>query len=233
MATEVNLQPAVILQQKPYRETSLLLEVFTRDHGIVSVLAKGVRKEKSKLAGLLQPFMLLNLSYLDKHELKTLTQAEFIEDFRLLRMGLYCGFYVNELLQKFLHKADPYPEIFMRYLLCLKALAAAEHIETSLRYFELDLLQAVGYGVELVHDFNCGGRVQNELRYNFVAGQGMTADASGQVSGKTLSLLAAQTPLSGAALHEAKYLLRKMLDLNLQGRPLKSREVLSKIIKYL
>ena len=233
MATVVHLQPAVILQHKPFRETSLLLEVFTRDHGIISVIAKGVRKEKSKLAGLLQPFIVLKISYLDKSDLKSLTHAEYVADFNLLRLALYCGFYINELLQRFLHKHDPYPEIFARYLRCLTELSTTENIETSLRYFELDLLQAVGYGVELVNDFNSGLVVQSELRYTFIAGQGMTAEPRGVISGKNLLDLAAQEILSAEALLEAKCLLRTMLDLNLQGRPLKSREVLSKIIKYL
>ncbi len=233
MAAVVQCQPAVILQYKPYRETSMLLEVFTRDYGMVSMIAKGARTEKSKIAGLLQPFIVLKMSYLDKQELKSLTQVEFVAGFSLLRLGLYCGFYVNELLQRFLPKADPCPEIFTRYLRCLTELSNADNIEASLRYFELDLLQATGYGVELAHDFIGGSVVQSELRYVFIAGHGMTADPHGVISGKTLLSLAAQAPLSSQALLEAKCILRNMLDVNLQGRPLKSREVLSKIIKYL
>ena len=233
MTAVVHCQPAVILQHKPYRETSLLLEVFTRDYGIVSVIAKGVRTEKSKLAGLLQPFIVLNLSYLDKQELKSLTQVEFVASFNLLRLALYCGFYVNELLQRFLHNNDPFPEVFGRYLRCLTELSAADNIEASLRYFELDLLQAVGYGIDLLQDFNSGADVQTDLRYVFIAGQGLRIDAKGMISGQTLLSLAAQENLSAEALLEAKGLLRKMLDANLHGRPLKSREVLTKIIRYL
>ena len=233
MSVVVQLQPAVILQHKPYRETSLLLEVFTRDYGIVSVIAKGVRKEKSKMAGLLQPFIVLKISYLDKPELKSLTQVEFVASFHLLRLALYCGFYVNELLQRFLPKDDPYPEIFVRYLRCLGELSAVDKVEFTVRYFELDLLQALGYGVDLQHDFSTGAVVLSDLRYTFIAGNGMTAEDQGLISGKTLLGLAAEDSLSAEAMLEAKYLLRNMLDLNLQGRPLKSREVLSKIIKYL
>lgn len=229
----VYLQPALILQHRPYRESSLLLEVFTRDFGIVSVLAKGVRKEKSKMAGLLQPFTLLNLSYLDRNELKTLIQAEYLGNYALQRLALYCGFYVNELVQKFLHKHDPYPELFEYYQRCLHGLAQGRAIEQTLRYFELDLLTEAGYGGRLDIDGNSGDSVQDVRRYNFLPGFGMIEDAGGLVGGETLLMLARQAQLNDTALAEAKLLLRKMLDVHLQGRPLKSRDVLAKIIKYL
>lgn len=231
--TVVYLQPALILQHRPYRESSLLLEVFTRDFGIVSVLAKGVRKEKSKMAGLLLPFTLLNISYLDKSELKTLIQAEYLGSYALQRLALYCGFYVNELVQKFLHKHDPHPELFDCYRRCLLDLSRADFIEQTLRYFELDLLTEAGYGGQLDVDGNTGDTVQDSRRYNFLPGFGMVDDPGGLVSGETLRMLAAQGDLNRIALSEAKLLSRKMLDAHLQGRPLKSRDVLAKIIKYL
>lgn len=229
----VTLQPALVLQHRPYRESSLLLEVFTRDFGIISVLAKGVRKQKSKTAGVLLPFNLLNISFLDRNELKILIQAEFVLSYSLQRLALYCGFYVNELLQRFLHRHDAHPELFQRYQQCLHGLSAATAIEQTLRYFELDLLQESGYGVQLDVDSQSGEGISAEQRYRFEAGIGMLADARGEVDGVTLQLLASQLPLAGYNLAEAKLLLRKMLDAHLHGRPLKSREVLSKIIKYL
>jgi DNA repair protein RecO (recombination protein O) len=229
----VYLQPALILQHRPYRETSLLLEVFTQDFGIISILAKGVRKEKSKMAGLLLPFSLLNISYLDRSELKTLIQAEYLGSYALQRLALYCGFYVNELVQKFLHKHDPHPELFVRYQRCLRDLSRTDAIEQTLRYFELDLLTESGYGGQLDVDGNTGDTVQDRRRYNFSPGLGMVADIDGLVSGETLCVLAAQGALDRTALFEAKLLLRKMLDVHLKGRPLKSRDVLAKIIKYL
>ena len=225
----VYLQPAFILQHRPYRESSVLLEAFTRDFGIVSMLARGVRRERSKTAGVLQPFSLLQLSYLDKNELKILTQAEYVACYALQRLGLYCGFYVNELLQRFLHRHDPHPSLFLRYQACLNALLDAERIEEALRYFELDLLQEAGYGIGLdVADGSMG-----RLRYEFDADAGLVEDLDGCVSGATLRILAARQPLSGEALPEAKQLMRKMLDAHLQGRPLKSREVLARMIRYL
>ncbi|PPD31384.1 MAG: DNA repair protein RecO [Methylomonas sp.] len=228
-ASAVYLQPAFILQHRPYRETSLLLEVFTRDYGIIPVLAKGVRKEKSRLAGVLLPFTLLRISYLDKNELKTLTEAEFVCNFPLQRLGLYCGFYVNELLQVFLHKHDPHSELFQCYQACLADLHANQAIEQTLRYFELSVLEESGYGAEI--DVEQDSKVSE--RYDFFPGLGLVVASNGCVSHDTLQLLACKSPLSGSALPEAKLLLRKMLDEHLQGKPLKSRDVLAKIIKYL
>ncbi|WP_446808121.1 DNA repair protein RecO [Methylomonas sp. 2BW1-5-20] len=228
----VYLQPAFVLQHRPYRETSLLLDVFTRDFGVISMLAKGVRKEKSKMAGVLLPFCELRLSFIDKNELKILSQAEYVGGYPLKRLALYCGFYVNELVQIFIHKNDPQREIFFCYERCLRDLLVDERIEQTLRYFELDLLQEAGYAISLDLEGN-GKPIRQERRYTFEADFGMVADSQGFVSGDTLLNLAAKSPLLGQSLPEAKLLLRKMLDGHLQNRPLKSRDVLAKIIKYL
>ncbi len=232
-AQTVDLQSAFVLQHRPYRESSVLLEVFTRDFGIVSMLAKGVRKEKSKMAGLLLPFTQLNVSYLDRHELKVLGHAEFVASYPLQRLALYCGFYVNELLQKFLHRNDPHQELFEGYLACLHGLSNTHLIEQTLRYFELSVLQESGYGVELDLDSRTGAPVQGRCRYSFLPDSGLIEDANGKVSGATLQLLAARALLDHESLNEAKWLLRAMLEVHLRGRPLKSRDVLSNIVKHL
>ena len=229
----VYLQPAFILQHRPYRESCVLLEVFTRDFGIVSILAKGVRKEKSKMAGVLQPFSLLKFSYLDKNELKLLIHAEYINGYSLQGLSLYCGFYINELVQKFLHKHDPHPHLFFLYKVCLEALLESKNIEQNLRYFELDLLNEVGYGVQLDIEQIGNCEIESQRRYKFISGTGLVEDSNGYVCGKTLQALNAKMPLSGETLLEAKHLLREMLNVHLQGRPLKSRDVLAKIIRYL
>ena len=228
----VYLQPAFILQHRPYRETSQLLEVYTRDFGIVSVLAKGVRQEKSKLAGVLLPFTLLHISYLDKNELKILTRAEFVRNHAPQRLALYCGFYLNELLQRFLFRNDPHPELFAAYQACLGELCNDLHIEQTLRYFELELLEACGYAVDLTADHN-GQPVDKLKRYNFQPTVGLIADGNGCISGVSLQMLNVKAPLLGATLTEAKRFLRAMLDEHLLGKPMQSREVLAKMIKYL
>ncbi len=225
-------QPAFILQQRPYRESSVLLEVLTLDYGIVSILARGVRKEKSKTAGLLLPFSLLSLSYLDKNELKILTHVECCDSYPLQKLSLYCGFYLNELLQRFLFRHDPHPQLFVDYQKCLHSLLHEENIEQCLRYFELNMLTQTGYALQLDVDRH-GEEIAADQRYDFMPGIGFAKDRNGYVWGETLLLLDAGSALHGEALIQSKRLLRSILDQHLQGRPLKSRDVLAKMIKYL
>lgn len=229
----IYLQPAIILQQRPYRETSLLLDVFTQDHGIIPMLAKGVRKEKSKLAGLLQPFSLLKITYLDKNALKILNVAEWVQTYPLQKIALYSGFYINELLQRFLHPHDPFPELFLHYQHCLLKMSLTEEIEEALRYFELELLNRVGFGIDLEVYLTKNNHLDIEINYSYTPEHGMIVSDNGQIKGQTLYLLANKQPLTIDALKQAKLLLRQILDSHLGHKPLKSRAVLTTLFKYL
>lgn len=230
---EIYGQPAFILQQRPFKETSLLLTVFTRDYGVITLLAKGVRKSKSRLIGVLLPFAQLNISYLDKNELKVLTQAEYIERYDLQRLALYCGFYVNELIQRLLHPHDPHPELFSIYQHCLQNLLQPALIENGLRYFELDLLNIIGYGMQLDVDSSNDLPICETQRYRFAVNLGLVQDNRGIVSGRTLNALNARSVMDTLALSEAKLLLRQMMEPYLRGKPLKSRQVLASILSHL
>jgi DNA repair protein RecO (recombination protein O) len=240
----VYLQPAFILQQRKYRETSLIIDVLTRDFGRISLLARGVRKAKSKTAGLLQPFIPLLVSYFGKAELKTLTGVErlagsaptsdthSIQPFSEIKgLALYCGFYVNELVVCFLHKYDPHPEVFSDYGKCLLALSQDTNLEAALRLFELNLLEHAGYGLQLEHDDNQSS-IDSFKRYDFNVGQGPVEAVNGQFSGKTLQALSVRELTDPQVLSEAKNLMRTVIDVYLQGRELKSRTVINKIIKH-
>jgi len=232
----VYLQPAYILQHKPYRETSLILDVLSRDHGLISIMAKGVRQSKSKTAGVLLPFSLLKLSYLDRQDLKLLVDVEFQTRHELTKMSLYCGFYVNELIQRFLHKHDPSPELFKRYQRVLVELAmlTGSEVESCLRSFELDLLEQAGYAVVLDRDAKTGLPVEADLLYSYMLDEGMVEDATGHVEGSTLLALAQGHALTVTAQQQqAKHLLRLMLAPHLRGKPLKSRAVLARVMHYL
>jgi DNA repair protein RecO (recombination protein O) len=230
----VYLQPAFILQQRKFRETSLIIDVLTRDFGRVSLLAKGVRKAKSKTAGLLQPFVPLTLSYFGKSELKTLTDVEITQPFiQLQGLAIYCGFYVNELIGCFLHQYDPHPEVFTCYETCLSGLSDSSTIETALRIFELDLLDAVGYGLQLNHDFPNGRAIQPLTLYHFNVEQGPIEATDGSFSGKTLQALQLRQLTDPQVLAEAKMLMRKVIATYLNGKPLKSRAVINQIIQHL
>jgi DNA repair protein RecO (recombination protein O) len=230
----VYLQPAFILQQRKFRETSLIIDVLTRDFGRVTILAKGVRKPKSKTAGLLQPFIPLSLSYFGKTELKTLTTVEISKSFDQLQgLALYCGFYVNELITCFLHKYDPHPEVFELYEECLIRLFNASEIETALRIFEVDLMAAVGYGLQLDFDSHNNKEVQQLSKYHYNVEQGPVEAANGAYSGKTLLALNSRALSDSQILQEAKILMRTVISVYLHGKPLKSRAVINQIIHHL
>lgn len=228
--TAVYLQPAYILQHRPYRESSVIIDVLTRDYGKLSLLAKGVRKKKSKTAGLLQPFIPLALSYLGQAELKTLTGVEISQAFTgLSGMALYCGFYANELVSFFLQKEDPHPEVFDCYQQCLLALADNAKIEAALRVFEINLMDNIGYGLQLqpnVYD-------QEPLKkYQYSTDDGLVAADDGLFSGASLAAIQAQQFTDPQVLAEAKQLMRIVIDSHLQGRQLKTRAVINNIIKH-
>ncbi|MDD2658095.1 MAG: DNA repair protein RecO [Methylococcales bacterium] len=230
----VYLQPAFILQQQKYRETSLIIDALTLDFGRVSLMAKGVRKAKSKTAGLLQPFVPLTLSYFGKSELKTLTDVEITQPFiQLQGLALYCGFYVNELVSFFLHRYDPHPDVFACYRKCLSGLSDSSKIEASLRIFELDLMDAVGYGLQLEYDFHNEKPVDPSTNYHFNVEQGPVEAPDGQFSGRTLQALKARECSDPRVLNEAKKLMRSVISAYLRGKPLKSRAVIKKITEHL
>ncbi|MDI1278695.1 DNA repair protein RecO [Methylobacter sp.] len=225
----VYLQPAFILQQRKYRETSLIIDVLTRDFGRISLLAKGVRKTKSKTAGMLQPFIPLLVSYFGKAELKTLTDVEMIQPFSEIKgLALYCGFYINELVGYFLHKYDPHPEVFGHYGECLWCLSDGPNVEAALRQFELNLMECAGYGLQLEYDDN-ESPIESLKKYEFNAGKGAVEVVDGPFSGKTLLALSSGELTDPQVLSEAKILMRMVIDVYLQGRQLKSRSVINKV----
>ncbi len=229
--TQVYRQPAFILQRKNYRETSVILEAFTRDQGIVPLVARGVRQKKSRLAQVLQPFVQLELSWSGKSSLKQLTQAETIVHFPLTDMALYSGFYLNELLQCFLHPHDPHPEVYQLYLNSLKAMQATEEVAEILRYFELNLLECCGYGIILDQDKD-GAPIRPDACYRFIASVGLVQDSKSSLSGRTLLALHQRRTLNQQHLKQAKLLMRGIIDDLLGSKQLKSREVLAAILRY-
>ena len=234
-ADAICAQPCFILRHKPYRESSLILDVLSQDFGRFSLLAKGVRKAKSKTAPFLQAFGLLNISYLYREELKILTDVYSPRfPFKLQGLALYCGFYINELLMRLTFPDDPIPELFFTYQNCLTSLAERDDdsIQAILRRFEVKLLEYIGYGLQLHYDIKTARPVVPELRYSFVIEQGPYQDDTGLVTGQTLLALSTGQ-YNVQTLHEAKKLMRIVIDHYLQGKPLKSRQVINQIMKKL
>jgi DNA repair protein RecO (recombination protein O) len=229
----ITLQPGYILHQRPYRDTSALLELWTRDHGRVGAVARGVRTARSRWRGLLQPFRPLLLSWSGRGELVTLTGAECEASAALLGgRAVLSGFYLNELLLRLLPRHDPHPVLFDRYGGTLEDLRRAASYERALRLFERSLLEELGYGLALDCDAETGDAIVPERLYRYELERGPVAVPSGVhsalvVRGATLLGLARGELEEEGVLQEAKRLMRAALALYLGDRPLRSRELFS------
>ena len=165
-ARRVLLEPAYLLHQRDWRDSSRIVEFFTRDHGRVALFAKGVRRAGSAYASLLQPFVPLLLSWSGSGDGGTMTGAELAgSPVAVAPRCLLSGFYLNELVLKLLERVDPHPDVHEAYALALAALAdpAAEH--RALRLFEKRLLDALGLGVDYAHLAADGARLELNRLY--------------------------------------------------------------------
>ena len=224
---------AYVLHSRAYRNTSLLIDVLTRQHGRLSMVAKGAKRGNSPLAGKLQPYQSLFIEWGGQNELVTLYKAETDSRSHQTLAGdaLYHGFYLNELLMRLLHRHDPHPELFDHYAHCLDALVHSEHKDVPLRYFELHLLESLGYAMNLLQDVHSDELVSREQDYHYLIEQGPVlsngqATESLRVSGATLFALAEHSLSQDRQRNEAKLLMRAVLDHYLGERPLKARELM-------
>lgn len=222
----VQFQPAYILARRPYRDTSLLLEAFTPQHGRVGLVARGARgasSARSARSALLQPLRPLLLSWIESGDLGTLTGAEADAGAAPALAGerLFCGWYVNELLLNCLQRHDPHPVLFGNYAAALHQLAAGP-VEIPLRTFELRLLAEVGYGL------NLGGALDpaRHYRYDWEHGALPSAQGPATFSGASLIALRDGTLHDAADLRAARRLLREALRRQLGGRELKTPKLL-------
>lgn len=234
----VDLQPAFVLHTRPYRDTSMLVDLLTPDFGRLAIIAKGVRRGKSSRRALLNPFNALLVSFQGKGGLKLLTSVEpGAGSFRLEGASLYSGFYLNELLIRLLAEQDPQERIYRRYYATLEALAAGADLEPLLRQFEFGLLADMGYGLDVAVDAESGAPVVDEHRYRLDVEQGLRAVGSGSeleskqplYLGSELKAIAAGDFSRSETRSQAKRLTRAMLAPLLGDKPLKSRDLFSRL----
>ncbi len=223
------LAQAYILHALAYRDTSRILEVFTREQGRVSVFARGVRGPKARLASLLQPFQPLLLSFSSRGDAAQLIGAESAggAPCGLPPAALLSGFYLNELLLKLTTRHDPNGALFDAYQRTLEALASGAALEPALRGFELQLLQELGYGLDLTQTV-AGSPVSAQGYYHFRPADGLTAttaEHSGALLGSSLLNLAAGTLRESRELADARRVLSAALEHCLEGRPIVTRAV--------
>lgn len=225
-----------MLHRRPYRETSLLVDLFAQEHGLLRAVARGIRGGKPQA---LQPFVALEVAWTGSGTLKTLTHVETSAPAMPLLTGraLYLGLYVNELLVRLLPEYDPHPALHARYRQLLRELTQPGDAEPLLRRFELALLADLGYGLALDRDGHTGLRIEPDVDYVFVAGtglvrRGVVGDATGRhrLPGSHLLAMAAEDYSDAGVRQCAKELLRAALADHLGDRPLRSRELFRKVI---
>ncbi|MCX4160698.1 MULTISPECIES: DNA repair protein RecO [Paraburkholderia] len=225
-------QPAFVLHSYPYRETSLVIDVLSRDHGRLALVAKGAKRPHSALRGVLQTFQPLALSWSGKGEVRTLTGAEWVGGMLpLAGDALLCGFYVNELLVKFCAREDPHPQLFQHYVVTMTRLAHDEPPVQVLRSFERVLLRETGYALAL--DRTVARRaVEADGRYVFDPERGVreaTDDLPTQwpvIAGQTLLDMERDDYQRPQTVAQSKTLMRFLLNIYLGGTPLATRQIL-------
>lgn len=232
MRSPGQLQAAYILHTRPYRDTSLLIDAFTASQGRITLIAKGVRGKKSRFRGTLQAFVPLLLSWRGNTDLMNLVNAEPnpIPLPHLTGKLLVCGLYLNELLIRLLYRCDPYPHLFQTYQTTLFSLS--DNPAVALRVFEKKLLAELGYALYLNKDSLTNQTLLPYQFYQFIPSQGLVVCLNKSLpkqsifSGASLLAMHHETWNTSTHLLDAKRLFRLALNYLLEGKTIRSRELL-------
>ncbi len=223
-------QAVYVLHTYPFKETSLVVELFSQQFGRIAAVAKGARRPHSAMRGMLQSFQLLDGAWSGRNELKTLHSLDWSAGLTLLKgEALMCGFYMNELLLRLLPREDAHESLFSYYQATLKTLAESSNLAITLRRFELKLLQEMGYAVPLLQDENDAAIIVAKT-YRYEAEYGacdLNATKNGvQLSGKTLADMARDDYADAVTQNQSKQLMRYLLAHYLGDKPLHTRQLL-------
>ena len=222
---------AFVLHTHPFRETSLIVEAFSRDHGRIALVARGARRPRSAMRGLLMAFQPIELCWFGQSEMRTLAKVEWVGGQPLLQaQALLLGYYMNELLLKLLPREDAHPALFQAYAEAVHALAIGEPSQASLRLFEKTLLKELGYGLTLDREADGGKPVNPQKRYAYVVergpvlvgGDGREAES---FSGRALLAIAQDDFSDAETLAQCKQLMRTLIQHYLGDQRLSSRRV--------
>lgn len=232
----VLLEPAFVLHRRPYRETSVLLDIFSQEYGRVSLLAKGIRKKNNRLAGMLQPFIPLFISWVGDGDLPLLQEADIRTELPLVSgNALIAGLYLNELLVNLLQKGDPYTSLFQLYEKTLMGLQARTLDEKIIRSFEKKLLDELGYGLFPRSQNDALSAWQNDAFYRFLPTMGWVKNEGGYAnqhysySGKTLLAISNEEWDDVIILQHAKRLMRQVLAELMNAKEIYSRQIFVKV----
>jgi DNA repair protein RecO (recombination protein O) len=232
--SRVDQQPGLVLHTYAWRETSLIVEVFTRDHGRMALVARGAKRPTSQFRGLLGPFAPLLLCWSGRNEIKSLVRAEWCGGLAPMRgESLLAGFYLNELLVRMLARADAHEILFARYVEALAALAERERgHDAVLRAFELDLLRETGHAPAFDQTAD-GAPLEADAFYRVDAERGLVRVADADpgddpacLRGSSALAIARGEFASAPVASQSKLVLRHLIRYHLNGQPLNTRRVL-------
>ena len=236
MSTQVSKhdnQPVYVLHTYPYLETSLVVELFTRNFGRVATIAKGARRPRSLMRGMLQSFQPLIAAWSGKSELRTLHGVDWQGGLHVLQgQALICGFYLNELMLRLLPREDPHEILFEYYQEALTALSKDEVQSIVLRRFEVRLLQELGYAMPLDVDVETGAKIEPHVQYIFIPELGAlpfsshVRDSGVQLAGRTLLDMAQDHYADPQTQLQSKLLMRTLISHHLGEKPLHTRQLL-------
>ena len=227
----VQKEPSFVLHTRPHSETSLFVDVLSRNFGRLTVLAKGARRQKSKFRGMLLPFQPLLAGWSGKGEIPVLTLAEPSDPWTDIRgQGVLCGFYINELLMRLLHRHDAHPALFDYYTRTVSGLRHGDVFENALRLFEKRLLRELGYAMNLDTDVDGRREIDPGRRYRYIPHLGAVAEHHARkggvlISGAALRALRDETLTNERELKECKRLMRAVISHQMEHRPLCSRKL--------
>ena len=230
--SQSNDDKCFLLHQRSYGETSIIADVFTQKSGKLSFIAKGAKKPKSKFFGYLVPFQKLKITYSGRSELKTLTSIDrdLASNSNTFSKVSYSLLYINELLMKLLPKDAKHEELFVLYDEFLKKINKNNNLEVSLRHFELDLLDMLGYGFDYDSEIDSNETIEAELSYVFVSERGFRKSNSSSFKGKDI-LSIKKRKLEDVPLKHLKEITTKAIGICLEGKDLASRKIFKSIKK--
>jgi len=219
-----------LLHQRAYGETSLIVEVFSKNNGKMSLMARGAKKPKSKFFGYLAPFTKLQVTYSGRSDMKTLTNID--RDFSISTNSFsktsYSLLYINELLMRLLPKDAAQEDLFLLYEQFLHKVTRGDELEITLRHFELDLLDMLGYGLDFENDIDRNESIESNKNYSFVPERGFRESSNSNFSGEDIINIRTRE-LSKVSKKYLKHLTTTAIHFCLDGRDLESRDIFKRI----
>ncbi len=229
-------EPAYLIHQRPYSETSQIVNLFSRHYGRIDVVAKGSKRPKSKFKSFLQPFSPILVSWSGRSQLKTLRNVDINSDKQLNAPSkhLMSAFYLNELILSFLTTADPHPELFDVYSLAIEKLSYENSSEAILRDFELNLLTEIGYAINFQTEAMSLKKIDPNLSYRFFVEEGFISSITASnrdalIKGSVLKAIDNRDFSNPEILKVAKRIARQSIRHHLSGKELNTRKVVKSL----